>query len=77
MERAMRNFIEKTGEDLPGWKNRWTRKPTSFMMGTKFAGVILLKIDGERRLSKPLTSQKEYLHSLGIKSGVFTTPKNE
>ena len=78
VERAMRNFIEKTEQDLPGWKNRRTRKPTSFMLGTKFAGVIVLKIDGKRRLSKPLTSQqKEYLHSLGIRSDVFTTPKNE
>ena len=41
LERAMRNFIEKTGEDLPGWKNRRMRKPTSFMPGTKFAGEYL------------------------------------
>jgi transposase len=78
LERAMRNYAEKTGEDLPGWKNRRTRKPTSFMLGTKFAGVIVLKIGGERILSKPLTSQqKEYLHSLGIRSDVFTNPKLE
>jgi transposase len=78
LERAMRNYAEKTGEDLPGWKNRRTTKPTSFMLGTKFAGVIVLIIGGERRLSKPLTSQqKEYLHSLGIRSDVFTNPKLE
>jgi transposase len=78
LERAMRNFIEKSGQDLPGWKNRRTRKPTSFMLGTKFAGVIVLKIDGERQLSKPLTSQqKEYLHALGVRCDVFTIPKNE
>lgn len=78
LERAMRNYVKSTGEDLPGWKKRRTTKPTSFMLTTKFAGIIVLKIAGQRRLSKPLTGQqKEYLDSLGIRRDVFTNPKKE
>ena len=78
LERAMRNYVKNTGEDLPGWKKRRTNKPTSFMLTTKFAGVIVLKVAGQRQLSKPLTGQqKEYLNSLGIRSDVFTNPKKE
>jgi transposase len=78
IERAMRNCIEQTQNDLPGWKNRRTARPTSFMPATKFMGIIVLKVGGVWTLNKPLTSQqKEYLHALGIRFDAFTNPKIE
>jgi transposase len=78
IERTMRLYVEHTEGDLPGWKNRRTTKPTSFMLMTKFAGVIVLFSGSGRKLNKPLTKQqKEYLVALGIRSDVFVNPKNE
>jgi transposase len=68
MERSMRQYVEQTGEKLPGWKSRPTDRPTSFMMTTKFMGITVIKIGNERRLSKPLNlEQKAFLLALGIK----------
>ena len=68
MERSMRQYVEQTGEKLPGWKYKPTDRPTSFMMTTKFMGITVIKIGNERRLSKPLNfDQKAFLLALGIK----------
>ena len=68
MERSMRQYVEQTGEKLPGWKYKPTDRPTSFMMTKKFMGTTIVKIGNERRLSKPLNSdQKAFLLALGIK----------
>jgi len=56
MERSMRQYVEQTGEKLPGWDHKPTDRPTSFMMTTKFTGIMVIKIGNERRLSKPLHS---------------------
>ena len=78
IERTMRLYVENTGRDLPGWKNRRTARPTSFMLMTKFAGVIVLLSGSGRKLNKPMTKQqKEYLIALGIRKDAFVTPKNE
>ena len=69
MERSMRQYVEQTGEKLPGWKYKPTDRPTSFMMTIKFMGLAVIKIRNERRLSKPLNSdQKAFLLALGIKT---------
>jgi len=68
MERSMRQYVEQTGEKLPGWKYKPTDRPTSFMMTTKFMGTTVIKIGNERGLSKPLNlEQKAFLLALGIK----------
>ena len=41
MERALRTSIDTTQTPLPGWDKQATERPTSFMMVTKFAGVIV------------------------------------
>ena len=76
MERSMRQYVEQTREKLPGWDHKPTDRPTSFMMTTKFMGVMVIKIGNERRLSKPLYSdQKAFLMALGIKPSCFIKPE--
>ena len=78
IERTMRLYVENTGCDLPGWKNRRTTRPTPFMLTTKFAGAIVLLPGSGRKLNKRMTKQqKEYLIALGIRKDAFVTPKNE
>ena len=76
IEHSLRQYVEKSGHDLPGWEKRRTDRPTSFMMVTKFSGIMVIRIGNERRLSNPLTrQQKEYLVALGLSSGIFTVPR--
>jgi len=76
IERSMRQFIAKGDKDLPGWKRRRTTRPTTFMLMTKFAGVMILKIGTERRLNKPLKPQQlEYLSALQINPKAFISPR--
>jgi transposase len=75
IEYTMRRHIDRTSGDLPGWKKRRTERPTSFMLVTKFSGIMIIKIGEERKLNRPLTSQqKEYLVALGIREDVFIRP---
>ncbi len=37
--KSMRKYVKETEYDLPGWKNRRTKRPTSFMLLTKLLGV--------------------------------------
>lgn len=77
MERSMRQYVEQTGEKLPGWDHKPTDRPTSFMMTTKFMGIMVIKIGNERRLSKPLYSdQKAFLMALGINFSQFINPES-
>src|SRR6516225_7052875 len=55
MERAMRRHVDTTSTPLPGWDKKTTERPTSFMMLTKFAGVIVLKLGHDRQLARPLS----------------------
>ena len=72
MEHVMRKHVEQTGADLPGWKNRRTKRPTSFMVVTKFAGVMVVKVGVKRVLKTPLTEQQmEYLRALGLSPKAF------
>ena len=76
MERSMRQHVEQTGEKLPGWDRKPTDRPTSFMMTTKFTGIMVIKIGNERRLSKPLhLDQEAFLLALGINLSWFIRPQ--
>jgi transposase len=67
VERALRSHVETTGSTLPGWDKKATQKPTAFMMMTKFAAVMVLKVGGQRPLAQPLsTVQQAYLNALGV-----------
>ncbi len=76
IERSMRQFVATDEKDLPGWKKRRTTQPTTFMLMTKFQGVMILKIGSDRRLNKPLKPQQlEYLSALKVSPEAFTSPR--
>ena len=73
LERALRVHVETTGSPLPGWDKKETQKPTAFMMMTKFAAVMVLKVGDQRQLVQPLsTVQQQYLLALGVPATYFT-----
>jgi transposase len=73
MERAMRRHVETTGTPLTGWDKKATERPTSFMMLTKFAGVIVVKHGHNRQLARPLSVvQQQYLSALDVPIACFT-----
>ena len=75
MERAMRQYVETNDCTLPGWVRRQTKKPTTFMMTTKFTSVIVITIGRYRQLAKPLKPfQQEHLKTLGVPVEAFTVP---
>jgi len=75
MERSMRQYVETNDCELPGWVRRKTKKPTSFMMTTKFSSVIVVAFGTRRQLAKPLKPvQLEYLKALGVTADTFTVP---
>lgn len=75
IERAMRLYIEENKTTMTGWVKRRTKRPTSFMMSTKFHTVLVIKSGNQRQLAKPLKSvHLEYLKALDVKPEVFITP---
>ena len=75
MERSMRNYVNTTGTKLPGFDKKYTNKPTSFMMTTKFTGVTVIKIGIHRMLARPLSPiQMQYLVALGVSNIYFIEP---
>ena len=75
MEHCMRRYITKTGNEITGWKNKPTTKPTSFMMTTKFLSILVLKVEHQRQLARPLnTVQLEYLKALNVDPNTFISP---
>jgi transposase len=77
VERTLRVHAETTGHALPGWDKRETQKPTAFMMMTKFAAVMVIKVGAQRQLAHPLsTVQQQYLLALGVPTAYFTVPQS-
>ena len=75
MERSMRNYVENTGNLLPGWAGRLTDKPTSFMMTTAIAGIMVARIGSRRSLlCKPQKRPMAFLVAMGLDESVFTDP---
>ena len=73
MERAMRTYVDTTSTPLPGWDKKATERPTSFMMVTKFAGVVVVKLGDHRQLARPLSVvQQQYLTALDVPAACFT-----
>ena len=67
MEHVMRSYLKRADSTIPGWDNKPTRRPTSFMMTTKFKGVLVIKIRGKWYFSVPLTDELEqYVRALGL-----------
>jgi transposase len=77
MERAMRTYVDTTSTPLTGWDKKATERPTSFMMVTKFAGVLVLKLGHHRQLARPLSVvQQQYLTALDVSPAYFTDFKS-
>src|SRR5262249_28153829 len=75
VERTLRVHVETTGQPLMGWDKKATQKPTAFMMLTKFAAVMVLKVGGQRQVAQPLsTVQQASLLALGVPITSFTLP---
>ena len=75
MERSMRAHVENTTSKLPGWCNRETDKPTSFMMSTAMTGIMVAAIGGKRLLlCRPDARPTAFLAALGLSPTVFVDP---
>jgi hypothetical protein len=75
MERCMRQHLERTKSEISGWKNRPTKRPTSFMMTTKFLSILVAKSGNQRQLVRPLKPvQLEFLQAMGVNPEVFVKP---
>jgi hypothetical protein len=75
IERSLRIHVETTGNALPGWDKKEATRPTAFMMMTKFASVMVLKVGPQRQLTQALCAvQQQYLVALGLSPACFTTP---
>jgi transposase len=75
MERCMRHYLEKTKSEITGWKNRPTKRPTAFMVTTKFLSILVVKSGKRRQLVKPLKPvQLEFLRAMGVRQEVFINP---
>jgi transposase len=73
IELSMRQYLEQNQAELPGWDNKPTTRPTTFMMTTKFQGIQVLKLGQRRWLARKLSEvHKLYLAALGLSSLVFT-----
>ena len=75
IERSMRQYVESNDCTLQGWEGRPTTKPTSFMMTTKFAKILVITMGRQRQLAKPLKPfQQQYLQAMGVTEKAFTSP---
>lgn len=67
MEHVMRGHLKRTDSTISGWDRKPTTKPTTFMMTTKFKGVLVAKIAEEWYFTAPLTpEQQQYVRALGL-----------
>jgi len=75
IERCLRQHIQRTGSTITGWKDKPTKRPTAFMMTTKFIHILVVKSGNQRQLVKPLKPiHLEYLDALNISPDAFTEP---
>ncbi|MBU4316357.1 MAG: IS1634 family transposase, partial [Proteobacteria bacterium] len=75
MERSMRKYIEANDCTMTGWEKRPTKKPTAFMMTTKFISMLVITMGRNRQLARPLKDyQLQYLEAMGVTADIFTVP---
>ena len=75
MERSMRTYVKNTGALLPGWAGRPTDKPTSFMMTTVMAGIMVARVGTRRYLvCPPREGPTAFLDAMGLDSNAFIDP---
>lgn len=75
IERTMRQYLDQEQTTITGWVRRKTKRPTAFMMSTKFHTILVIKMKNKRLLARPLKPvHLEYLNALDIDPNVFVTP---
>ena len=75
MARSRRAQVDTTGTTWTGWDTTETERPTALMMMTTFAGVMVLTMDQQRQLARPLAAvQQPYLMALGVPTACCTIP---
>ncbi len=75
MERSLRLYVEENDDFLPGWRKRVTKKPTAFMMSTKFINILVITVGRQRKTARPLNNvQLDYLRAMRVNPDVFTVP---
>ena len=73
MEHAMRTDLKQRNATVPGWDNKPTQRPTAYMMTWKFKGILILCVNRQRVLAKPLTRVQElFLEALHVPESCFT-----
>ena len=72
IEHTMRRDLAERKTTLPGWDDKPTNRPTTYMLTWKFKGILVLCIGQERRLAKPLSAaQKAFLNALHVSPQCF------
>ncbi len=67
IEHSLRSYISENETTLPGWDKKKTRRPTAFMMSTKFMGLTVIRVAGICKFTSPLTdTQNRYLTALRL-----------
>ncbi|MCG2753142.1 MAG: transposase, partial [Desulfobacteraceae bacterium] len=68
-------YIEANDCTMTGWEKRPTKKPTAFMMTTKFISMLVITMGRNRQLARPLKDyQLQYLEAMGVTADIFTVP---
>jgi transposase len=77
IEHVLRQYVAQRDVELPGWDNKSTRRPTAFMMSTKFLGLQTVRVGARCRLAMPLTPvQHLFLEALGLAEGHLLMPSS-
>jgi transposase len=72
MERSMRLHLQQNNLTVPGWDNRPTNKPTTFMLMALFQGIQVMELKGHRFFLKDFNIRHTaFLASLGLDATVF------
>jgi len=67
MEHVMREHLKRAAATISGWDHKPTRTPTTFMMTTKFKGLLVARIGEEWHFTAPLSGEQlQYVRALGL-----------
>jgi len=75
IEHTMRTELKAADTALPGWDDKPTQRPTSYMMTWKFKGIMVLRIGQKCQLARPLSpTQETFLKALKVPESCFYRP---
>ena len=77
MEHQMRSYLQQHEATVPGWDNKPTQRPTSYMLTIKFKGILILRVGPPTNsCTPPLRDAKCFFRDVGCTfNGVYTTPE--